>query len=154
MMLRTTSRMLGSVQRRFIHETRDLKISEKGGRNSFSGINATVFGGSSQVGLLISSMLADKGSRCIYPYRHLEQDINEEFRDLRVINDFVNRAIILLSDFTDTRELGMAMRDQNVVIDCIGSRYHYKKQEEHELANIYVPRAIAKAVAASKTVKR
>lgn len=46
------------------------------------------------------------------------------------------------------------IRDQNVVVSCIGSKVFYDKDHEFEQSNIYVPMAIAKAAAANPNVKR
>jgi uncharacterized protein YbjT (DUF2867 family) len=59
-----------------------------------------------------------------------------------------------LTNFTSEKECGYALRDSNVVISCIGSHVFAKKDKDFEDSNIRVPMAIAKAVKASKNVKR
>lgn len=46
------------------------------------------------------------------------------------------------------------IRDQNVVVNCIGSKVFYDKLSDFEDANIRVPMAIAKAAKANPNVKR
>lgn len=53
-----------------------------------------------------------------------------------------------------TSEIEHVIRDQNTVINCIGSRIHCSSEKEFEDANINVPRAIAKVAAANPNVKR
>ena len=55
---------------------------------------------------------------------------------------------------TNQNDLKHVIRDQNTVINCIGSHIYYKREKEFEDANINVPRAIAKAAAANPNVKR
>ncbi len=152
--MRRLVRGLTYLPKRHIIETKDLKIAERGGRMSYSGICATIFGPSSQVGLMISDLLLSIGSRCIYPYRHLEADTNEELRDMRSPMDLGNRAFLHMNDFTDEKEIMLAIRDQNVVINCIGNRFYYKTEAEYELANTVIPKLIAKCVKKTPTVKR
>ena len=152
--MRRAVRSLLNTPKRFITETKDLKIAEKAGRYSISNVNLTLFGGSSQVGQVIIELLMSIGTRFIFPYRHLEQDVNEDFRDTRALVEVGYRSYIQLTDFTDEKEVQMTMRDQNVVVSCIGSRFHYRKDEEYEVANIIVPRTIARAVKKTPTVKR
>ena len=51
------------------YELQRVHVYDKGGRNSNSGINATVFGATSQLGSILGGMLTGIGSTCIYPYR-------------------------------------------------------------------------------------
>jgi len=44
-------------------------VNADGGRNSLSGINATLFGGTSILGSVTGGLLTSIGSTCIYPYR-------------------------------------------------------------------------------------
>ena len=47
-----------------------LQVPDVLGRNTISGIKATVFGGSSTIGSMAGQMLTETGSRVIYPYRN------------------------------------------------------------------------------------
>jgi len=59
-----------------------------------------------------------------------------------------------LKDFTNPDELRHVIRDQNVVVNCVGSRIHFQTEKEFEDANIHVPMAIAKAAKENPNVKR
>eukprot|EP00826_Nyctotherus_ovalis_P013723 TRINITY_DN1374_c0_g1_i2.p2 TRINITY_DN1374_c0_g1~~TRINITY_DN1374_c0_g1_i2.p2 ORF type:complete len:173 (+),score=48.03 TRINITY_DN1374_c0_g1_i2:78-596(+) len=132
--------------RRSIIETKDLKIPEKTGQATYSGVSATLFGGSSQVGVALANLLFQTGARCIYPFRSMETEAIGKFRDLRVHTNPGSLSFLQLSDFTDEKEIMMAIKDQNVVINCIGSRFYYKDEADYELANAVIPRVIAKCI--------
>eukprot|EP00826_Nyctotherus_ovalis_P013725 TRINITY_DN1374_c0_g1_i4.p1 TRINITY_DN1374_c0_g1~~TRINITY_DN1374_c0_g1_i4.p1 ORF type:complete len:327 (+),score=70.25 TRINITY_DN1374_c0_g1_i4:78-1058(+) len=140
--------------RRSIIETKDLKIPEKTGQATYSGVSATLFGGSSQVGVALANLLFQTGARCIYPFRSMETEAIGKFRDLRVHTNPGSLSFLQLSDFTDEKEIMMAIKDQNVVINCIGSRFYYKDEADYELANAVIPRVIAKCIKNSPHVKR
>jgi len=65
-----------------------------------------------------------------------------------------NKAYVKLSDFSNTKDIEFVVRDQNVVINCIGSKVFYTKEADFEESNIRVPMAIAKVAKANKNVKR
>jgi NADH dehydrogenase (ubiquinone) 1 alpha subcomplex subunit 9 len=136
------------------YELQRLHFQDNGSRNSISGVRATVFGGTSVVGLGIGQMLTDMGSINIYPHRYLGQMWDNRFRELKVTADLGNKTAIKLGDFTDEREINHSFKDSNVVISCIGSKKFYMKDSEFEEANIIVPRTIAKAAAANPNIKR
>jgi hypothetical protein len=46
-----------------------MHVYDKGGRNSVSGVNATLFGATSALGMVTGSMLTRIGSTVVYPYR-------------------------------------------------------------------------------------
>lgn len=142
------------VPRRSIIKTADLKIPEKTTFITHSGVDVTLFGGSSQLGVTLAKDLWRIGSRAIYPFRNMESEAIGKFRELRSHTNPGSLSFLQLSDFTDEKEIMMAMKDQNVVINCIGSRFHYKSEEDYELANATIPRLIAKCVKNSPHVKR
>ena len=51
------------------YQLQRVHVYDRGGRNSISGVNATVFGASGVLGMTIGSKLTAIGSTCIYPYR-------------------------------------------------------------------------------------
>ena len=51
------------------YQLQRVHVYDRGGRNSISGINATVFGASGVLGMCIGSKLTSIGSSCVYPYR-------------------------------------------------------------------------------------
>lgn len=146
--------LISNFPSRYLVQSEDLRIHEKSGHASVSGVNATVFGASSHTGSVLVDTLAKIGSRCIIPYRSLEHQTHHKFKSIRAMVDVGYKAAIWLSDFTDEKELMLTMRDQNAVICCIGNKFYCKRDEEFELSNILVPRAIAKSVKQSPSVKR
>lgn len=145
--------MLVNVQKRH-YQLQRLHVYDKGGRNSISGINATLFGGSSVLGMTTGSTLTSFGSQCIYPYRGQATIWDDKFKELKPTADLGYKAYVKLKDFTNEKELEHVIRDQNVVVNCISSRIHYQREEQFEEANIRVPMAIAKVAAANPNVKR
>ena len=94
------------------------------------------------------------GSKMIMPYRYMSTVYNVNFRETKVGYAFGNRAQIMLNDFTDHNQLSAVFRDMNTVINCIGSKFQYRRLSEYEEANIHIPIAVAKCVRDSSTVKR
>ena len=60
--------MIVAAPKRY-YQLQRLHVYDQGGRNSISGINATVFGASSILGMATGTMLTRMGSTVIYPYR-------------------------------------------------------------------------------------
>ena len=131
-----------------------LHVYDGGGRNSISGINATVFGASSVLGMSIGSLLTSIGSTVVYPYRSQGTLWEWKFKEIKPTADLGYKAYVKLKDMTNEADIKHVIRDQNTVISCIGSHIYYKKEKEFEDANINVPRAIAKVAAANPNVKR
>jgi len=136
------------------YEMKRLHIYDAGGRNSISGINATVFGGSSVLGMVTGSMLTRMGSTCVYPYRNTSTIWDIKFKELKPTADLGYKSFVKLQDFTNQKELSHVIRDQNVVVNCVGSHVFTQKESDFEDANIRVPMAIAKNAAANPHVKR
>lgn len=122
-----TAGMLVSLPRRY-YELKRLHIYEGGGRNSVSGINATVFGASSIVGMSIGSTLTSIGSTCVYPYRNQAGLWDFKFKEIKPTADLGYKAYVKLNDFTNPKEIAHVIRDQNTVINCIGSKVYYQKE--------------------------
>jgi len=131
-----------------------VQVYEGGGRNSISGINATVFGGTSVLGMTIGSMLTSMGSTCIYPYRGSNTIWDLKFKELKPTADMGNKAFVQLNDFANETEIKHVIRDQNVVVNCIGSHMWYSTDKEFEDANIRIPMTIAKVAKENPHVKR
>ena len=123
-------------------------------RNSVSGINCTLFGGTSQLGMTIGATLSLMGSTMIYPYRNAGSIWEFKFKEVKPTADLGYKAYVNLKDFTNMNELRHVIRDQNVVVSTIGSRVHYNKESDYEDANIRIPMAIAKAAKENPNVKR
>jgi NADH dehydrogenase (ubiquinone) 1 alpha subcomplex subunit 9 len=127
---------------------------QEGARNSYSGIQFTLFGGSSPLGSTLGGMLTRMGSQAIYPYRHNATLWDTRFKELKPTADLGYKTYMKLTDFTSEKEVGYTLKDSNVVISCIGSKVYSKKDQDFEDANIRIPMAIAKACRANKKVKR
>lgn len=136
------------------YQLQRVHVYDKGGRNSYSGINATVFGASSHLGMCVGSSLTAIGSTCVYPYRSQATLFNSVFKEIKPTADLGHKSYVKLNDMTSQQDLQHVIRDQNVVVNCIGSRVYYQRESEFEEANIKVPLAIAKAAAANPNVKR
>lgn len=145
--------MIVNTPKRY-YDLKRLHVYDKGGRNSISGINATVFGGSSVLGLCIGSMLTRIGSPCVYPYRNAATIWDDRYKELKPTADLGYKAYVKLQDFTNENDIKHVIRDQNTVINTIGSRVFFTKESEFEESNIKVPMTIAKVAAANPNVKR
>jgi hypothetical protein len=107
------------------YDMKRLHIYDKGGRNSISGINATVFGASSVLGMATGSMLTRIGSTVVYPYRLTGSIWDFKFKEIKPTADLGYKAYVKLQDFTSTNDIKHVIRDQNTVINCIGSKVYY-----------------------------
>ena len=145
--------MLVSLPKRY-YELQRLHVYEEGGRNSLSGITATIFGATSPLGVNIGNHLTRIGSPCVFPYRKMAGIWDNGVKELKTTSDLGYKSMIKLQDFTSERELLYSMQNSNVAISTIGSRVFYKKESEFEEANIRVPMAIANAVKKSPHIKR
>lgn len=145
--------MLVCVPKRF-YELQRLHVFDKGQRNSISGIQATVFGGTGALGTTIGASLTKIGSRCIYPYRTMAAVYDTRMRELKTTADLGYKQFIRLNDMTSEKECEFAMKSSNVVISAVGSRIWRRKESDFEEANIRVPMAIAKAARNNPNIKR
>lgn len=145
--------MMVAVPKRF-YELQRLHVYEEGGRNSLSGVKATIFGANSTLGMHIGNSLTRIGSPCVFPYRKMAGIWDNGIKELKQTADLGYKAPLKLQDFTSQRELCFSMKNSNTVFSCVGSRVHYRKESEFEEANIRVPMAIANAVKNSPHVKR
>jgi NADH dehydrogenase (ubiquinone) 1 alpha subcomplex subunit 9 len=145
--------MVVNVPKRF-YELKRLHVYDQGGRNSISGINATVFGATSVLGMTTGSMLTRMGSTVVYPYRGTASIWDDKFKEVKPTADMGYKSYVKLQDFSNEKEIQHVIRDQNTVVNCIGSHVYYNKESEFEDANIRVPMAIAKVAAKNPNVKR
>lgn len=95
-------------------------------------MNATVFGASSVLGLTIGSKLTSIGSTAIYPYRGQATLWDDKFKEIKPTADLGYKAYVKLNDFTNQKELAHVIRDQNVVVNCIGSKVYASKESDFE----------------------
>ncbi|XP_002736180.1 NADH dehydrogenase [ubiquinone] 1 alpha subcomplex subunit 9, mitochondrial-like [Saccoglossus kowalevskii] len=102
----------------------------RGGRSSFSGVIATVFGGSTGfVGRYVINRLGREGSQIIVPYRCDPDDI----RHLKVMGD-LGQIIPLTFDVNSDDSLREMMQHSNVVINLMGKDYetrNYRFEDIH-----------------------
>jgi dTDP-4-dehydrorhamnose reductase len=106
-----------------------------------------LFGATSVLGMATGSMLTRIGSTVVYPYRNSTTIWDFKFKELKPIADLGYKAYVKLQDFSNPNDLKHVIRDQNTVINCIGSKVYHQKEADFEEANIRVPMAIAKACA-------
>ncbi|XP_030378040.1 NADH dehydrogenase [ubiquinone] 1 alpha subcomplex subunit 9, mitochondrial [Scaptodrosophila lebanonensis] len=92
-----------------------------GGRSSFNGIVATVFGASGFVGRYVCNKLGKSGTQMILPYRGDDSDINR----LKVCGD-LGQVLFHFYNLEDTRSIREAVKYSNVVINLVGRDYETK----------------------------
>jgi hypothetical protein len=63
-----TQGLLVNAPRRF-YQMQRLHVQDQSARNSYSGIQMTLFGGTSPLGSTLGGMLTRMGTQAIYPYR-------------------------------------------------------------------------------------
>ena len=144
-----TQGLLVRVPKRY-YQLQRLHVQESNARNSYSGIQMTMFGGTSPLGSTLGGMLTRMGTMAVYPYRHNASIWDTRFKELKTTADLGYKTYMRLTDFTSEKEIGYTLKDSNTVISCIGSKVYTKKDKDFEDSNIRVPMAIAKAVRANK----
>ncbi|KAJ0179254.1 hypothetical protein K1T71_004966 [Dendrolimus kikuchii] len=92
-----------------------------GGRSSFNGIVATVFGCSGFVGRYVCNKLGKIGTQLILPYRCDFYDVQR----LKVCGD-LGQVLFTPFDLRDEESIAKAVRYSNVVINLIGRDYETK----------------------------
>ena len=108
------SAMLVNTPRRN-YKLQRLHVYDGGGRNSISGINATVFGASSVLGMSIGSLLTSIGSTVVYPYRSQGTLWDFKFKEIKPTADLGYKAYVKLRDMKDSfkisKYIGMVFID-------------------------------------------
>ncbi|XP_063530311.1 NADH dehydrogenase [ubiquinone] 1 alpha subcomplex subunit 9, mitochondrial [Cydia strobilella] len=92
-----------------------------GGRSSFNGIVATVFGATGFVGRYVVNKLGKIGTQMILPYR---SDFYDAQR-LKVAGD-LGQVLFTPYDLRDEESIAKAVRHSNVVINLVGRDYETK----------------------------
>ena len=136
------------------YQLQRLHVYDEGGRNSNSGINATIFGASSALGVTTASSLTRIGSQVVLPYRKMAGQWDNRFKEIKTTADLGYKSYLKLQDMTNPNEVAFALNNSNVAISCVGSHVFYKTEKQFEEANIHVPMAIANAVKNSPQIKR
>ncbi|XP_036373699.1 NADH dehydrogenase [ubiquinone] 1 alpha subcomplex subunit 9, mitochondrial [Megalops cyprinoides] len=126
-----------AVQQRKVHHS--VIPRGKGGRSSFSGISATVFGATGFLGRYVVNRLGRMGSQIVVPHRCDQYDIMY----LRPMGD-LGQIIFLEWDARNKETIKQAMAHSNVVINLVGREWETRN---YRFEDIYVsiPQAIAKA---------
>ena len=102
--------MLVSMPRRH-YQLQRLHIYDQGGRNSISGINATVFGASCILGMTTGTMLTRMGSTCVYPYRNTAGIWDLKFKEIKPTADLGYKTYVKLNDMTNQKDCDFVIRD-------------------------------------------
>ena len=105
-------------------------LARPGGRQSVSGIVATVFGGSGLLGRYVVNHLGRIGSQVITPYRSAD---GMDVRRLKLAGD-LGQIVPIPCDIADMESVRRCVARSNVVINCIGARYetvHYGFDDVH-----------------------
>ncbi|CAH8848415.1 unnamed protein product [Trichobilharzia szidati] len=100
-----------------------------GGRASFNGMVATVFGGYGYLGRTLLTHLAKNGTQIILPYRCDPYAI----KDMKVVGD-LGQILFLPFNLNDDECLRKAMKYSNVVINLIGTEFdtrHFTIEDVH-----------------------
>eukprot|EP00466_Bigelowiella_natans_P012137 jgi/Bigna1/85967/estExt_fgenesh1_pg.C_70137 len=103
------------VQQSAIESVPEFKV---GGRSSFSGVTATVFGCSGFLGPHVVNNLGKIGSRVVTPFRGDGMSI----RPLKMMGD-LGQIVAVPFDIRDPASVEAAVSKSNVVINCIGNEY-------------------------------
>uniref|UniRef100_A0A4W3IGC7 NADH dehydrogenase [ubiquinone] 1 alpha subcomplex subunit 9, mitochondrial n=1 Tax=Callorhinchus milii TaxID=7868 RepID=A0A4W3IGC7_CALMI len=125
------------IQKRKLHQA--IIPRGKGGRSSFSGIVATVFGATGFLGRYVVNRLGRIGSQIVIPYRCDPYDTMH----LKPMGD-LGQITLLHWDARDKDSIRRAVENSNVVINLVGREWetwNYKFED----VNINIPRQIALA---------
>merc|ERR1711976_64472 len=111
----------------------------KGGRSSFSGMVATVFGATGMLGRSVVNKLGKVGSQVICPYRGDAYFI----RDCKLMGD-LGQIYFAPFDLRDEDSLRECMKHSNVVVNCIGRDWE-TRNFSYEEVHVNGPRRMARA---------
>ncbi|XP_055338270.1 NADH dehydrogenase [ubiquinone] 1 alpha subcomplex subunit 9, mitochondrial-like [Paramacrobiotus metropolitanus] len=111
----------------------------RGGRSSFSGVVATVFGASGFLGGAVSNQLGKIGSQLIIAHRCDPYDV----RHIKVMGD-LGQVLFQYCDIRDEAAVKRSMKYSNVVINLIGRDYE-TKNFTFEQVHVEGARRIARA---------
>jgi uncharacterized protein YbjT (DUF2867 family) len=100
-----------------------------GGRQSVSGIVATVFGCTGFLGHYVVNELGRHGSQVVVPYRGEESSVNA----LKVMGD-IGQIVPVQWDIRDKQSIRRVIQHSNVVVNCSGRRWdtrNFKMRQVH-----------------------
>jgi len=118
-----------------------------GGRSSFNGIVATVFGGKSFIGNIVINRLGKQGTQVVIPHRGEAYNL----RYLKLTGD-LGQVLFVPINIRDEKSLYKAMKYSNVVINLIGKSNDTRNYSMEEV-NVTAARNIAR-IARESGVKR
>lgn len=118
------------------------------GRQSVSGVTATVFGAYGFVGRYVVNRLGRIGSQVVIPYR----GDGMSTRHLKVMGD-LGQMVFRPIDLTDVDSIKESVKRSNVVINLIGAG-HETKNYSYDDVHVKVTHRIAKICAEAGNVKR
>jgi len=127
-------------QRRQYHESH--LAHGRGGRSSFSGVAATLFGATGFIGHSVINHMASIGSSIVVPHRG---SVDRLFR-VKLMGDLGQLMFREFSIKNEDRRVAELIEYSNVVVNMIGTRIpfnHYSMEE----VNIEWPKRLAQAVA-------
>jgi NADH dehydrogenase (ubiquinone) 1 alpha subcomplex subunit 9 len=114
-----------------------------GGRSSFSGVVATVFGATGFYGRYIVNRLGRTGSQIVAPYRGDEHD----YRHLRLMGD-LGQVVFPSYNLKDVESVAKAVKFSNVVVNAAGRDYETRNFKFDDV-HVTGARAIAEACRAA-----
>lgn len=109
-----------------------------GGRSSFNGIVATVFGATGFVGRYVCNKLGKSGTQMILPYRGDDSDAIR----LKVCGD-LGQVLFHFYNLGDPASIREAVKHSNVVINLVGRDYETKNYKFKDV-NIHGPARLAR----------
>lgn len=109
---------LSLIQRRCASSGEHYMKYGAGGRSSFSGTVATVFGATGFMGRYVINRLARAGTQIVVPYRGDEHDI----RYIHVMGD-LGQITFVAYDIRDPASIAKAVQHSNVAINLVGREY-------------------------------
>nr|XP_055048382.1 NADH dehydrogenase [ubiquinone] 1 alpha subcomplex subunit 9, mitochondrial [Misgurnus anguillicaudatus] len=125
------------VQHRKIHHA--LVPKGKGGRSSFSGVAATVFGATGFLGRYVVNRLGRMGSQIVIPHRCDQYDLMY----LRPMGD-LGQIIFMEWDARDKESIKRAIAHSNVVINLVGREWETSNYKFDDVF-VTIPQQIARA---------
>lgn len=127
-------------QRRQYHES---QLSQgRGGRSSFSGVAATLFGATGFIGHSVINHMASIGSSIVVPHRG---SVDRLFR-VKLMGDLGQLMFREFSIKNEDARVAELIEYSNVVVNMIGTRLPYNHYSMEEV-NIEWPKRLAQAVA-------
>lgn len=130
-----------------------LQIYDQGGRNSISGIRATLFGATGFMGPYMGAVIGYIGSDVIFPHCH-RYAFDDDVKELKLCASSGMSFLARGMDFDDLKMIDRMVQNSNVVVNLAGPRKNIKYRKDFEYVNIEIPRRIAAACKKNEGVIR